>query len=74
MKLLLLVLLFLVVVWAGRDFYNILGVPKSASEREIKRAYRKLSLKYHPDKNPGNNEAQEKFVEIGNGKGIKVGI
>jgi DnaJ-class molecular chaperone len=63
--------LLLLMVWAvaaGRDFYGILGVHKSASEREIKRAYRKLSLQFHPDKNPGNDEAQKKFMEISNGE------
>lgn len=47
-----------------RDFYEILGVEKSASESQIKNAYRKLALKYHPDRNPGDHEAQEKFKEI----------
>lgn len=48
----------------ARDFYTILGVAKTASADDMKKAYRKLAVKYHPDKNPGNKEAEEKFKEI----------
>ncbi len=47
-----------------KDYYKILGINKNSSEEEIKKAYKKLALQYHPDKNPGNKEAEEKFKEI----------
>src|SRR5512138_2391678 len=47
-----------------KDYYKILGVERNATEAEVKSAFRKLALQYHPDRNPGNKQAEEKFKEI----------
>ena len=48
-----------------RDYYEVLGVDKNADLETIKKAYRKMAMKYHPDRNPDNKEAEEKFKEVG---------
>jgi molecular chaperone DnaJ len=53
-----------------RDYYEILGIERGASLDDIKKAYRKLALKYHPDKNPGNTQAEEKFKEAAEAYGV----
>lgn len=50
--------------WIDKDFYTVLGVSKDASQADIKKAYRKLARKYHPDQNPGDAAAEKKFKDI----------
>ncbi|HMC05308.1 MAG TPA: DnaJ domain-containing protein, partial [Actinomycetota bacterium] len=50
--------------WADKDYYATLGVQKGASEADVKKSYRKLAQKYHPDANPGDTAAEEKFKEV----------
>ncbi|KHJ31437.1 putative chaperone j-domain-containing protein [Erysiphe necator] len=61
---LIVLLCFLQIVTCEEDYYKLLGVTRDASIKEIKRAYRQLSKKYHPDKNPGDNEAKKKFAKV----------
>src|SRR3954453_4127276 len=50
--------------WFEKDYYDVLGVPSGATDKEISRAYKKLAKQFHPDANPGNKEAEERFKEI----------
>ncbi len=49
---------------SDKDYYQVLGVERNSTEADIKKAYRKLAIKFHPDKNPGDSESEEKFKEI----------
>ncbi|KAG0947206.1 hypothetical protein G6F57_002118 [Rhizopus arrhizus] len=64
--LLLAALLLVAIVCAARDYYDVLDVPRDAPKAQIKRHYKKLSRVYHPDKNPGDDEAEQKFMELAN--------
>ena len=55
-----------------RDYYEILGVTREATADEIKRSYRKLALKYHPDRNPDDSESEEKFKEAAEAYSILI--
>ena len=50
--------------WFDTDYYAVLGVASDASDKDVTRAYRKLAKQYHPDANPGNKEAEERFKEV----------
>src|SRR6218665_3816156 len=58
----------LMIAAAAKEYYSILGVKRSSTDREIKKAFRKLAMKYHPDKNKDDPDAEKKFVEIAQGE------
>jgi DnaJ-related protein SCJ1 len=65
---------FLAIVLCDVDYYKILGVDREASEKDIKRQYRKLSKQWHPDKNRGNEAAHDKFVQVSEGRHVVQGL
>ena len=65
-------ILLLASVALAKDYYETLGVKKTATDREIKKAFRKLAVKYHPDKNKDDPTAEKKFVEIAQGNIINL--
>lgn len=65
------ILMITELILASKSYYDILGVPKSASERQIKKAFHKLAMKYHPDKNK-SPDAEAKFREIAEGESVTI--
>ncbi len=55
---------------ASRDYYEVLGVAQDASEAELKKVYRQLAMQFHPDKNPGDSQAEERFKEVNEAYGV----
>lgn len=67
------ILMITELILASKSYYDILGLPRSASERQIKKAFHKLAMKYHPDKNK-SPDAEAKFREIAEGEGCLAGL